>query len=359
MTDLNEQLPVNVKNITGKWAYGEASQNAEKMMTMLRQFDLFAVNTAFQSKRSSSNATFIKTTTATERYESSMDLSFLSGREVSIRYHGKSIKGTVKNPDHSDSPDTENKKWNVTFEGGYSTKCSEKWILNHTAKTKLKRKRVQKQIDYIFVSNRWRSSVTDVKVRWGPSIHRNIRGKDDHALVMCQWRWRLREMEEKAGVDWSVLRASSSSSAFQGLNPEAADIIMRNVDRKYPVTAADTEEMNSVSPPSPLSAPAVLIPTHANEVDIPNPEHEFVRDNHLKNGDLPLTHSPNALESTSSAIDESGRANVNQTKPSKRGKDMMVEGRIAQYHQCSNPPDGVRGRDPSLADDGRSEESRV
>ena len=70
-----------------------------------------------------------------------------------------------------------------------------------------------------------------------------------------------------------------------------------------------------------------------------------------------MTHSPNALESTSAAIDESERANVNQTKPSKRGKDLMVEGRIAQYHQCSNPPDGVRGRDHSLADDGRSEES--
>ena len=51
LTDLNEQLPANVKNVTGKWAHGEASQNAEKMLEVLRMFDLFAVNTAFISSK--------------------------------------------------------------------------------------------------------------------------------------------------------------------------------------------------------------------------------------------------------------------------------------------------------------------
>ena len=64
-------------------------------MTILRQFDLFAVNTVFQAKRNSSNATYIQTT-AVENYESTADLGFLTDREVRTKkYQGNWIKDTV------------------------------------------------------------------------------------------------------------------------------------------------------------------------------------------------------------------------------------------------------------------------
>ena len=73
LTDLNEQLPANDENVTGKWTHDKASPNAEMMMDMIRQFDLFSINTAFQPKRNSSNATFIKTT-AIEGHENENDM---------------------------------------------------------------------------------------------------------------------------------------------------------------------------------------------------------------------------------------------------------------------------------------------
>ena len=157
LTDLNEQLPANVAKVTGKWAFGEASQNAGKMVDMLRQFDLFAINTSFQAKRRSSNATFVKMT-AVESYEtieSYGDLEFLTGKQVVTRYQNKRVKGTVKALDVSNNDEL--KKWTVVFEDNYTMRCSEKWIKKHLTKTrtKTKRKRIQKQIDYIFVSNRW------------------------------------------------------------------------------------------------------------------------------------------------------------------------------------------------------------
>ena len=145
-------------------------------MDMLRQFDLFAINTNFQAKHKSSNATFIKTTAVEsyERYESYEDLGFLTGKQVITRYHSNWIKSTVKALDNSSTSNDEVKKWTVVFEDDYTMRCSERWIIEHLVlKSKTKRKRIQKQIDYIFVSNRWRSSVMDAKVRWGPSIHRN------------------------------------------------------------------------------------------------------------------------------------------------------------------------------------------
>ena len=43
-----------------------------------------------------------------------------------------------------------------------------------------------KQLDYIMSSNRWSSCVKDANVRWGPSEHRNVHGRTDHALVDCE-----------------------------------------------------------------------------------------------------------------------------------------------------------------------------
>lgn len=112
-------------------------------------------------------------------------------------------------------------------------RCSDKWVEKHMLRTPSKRKTVTRQIDYIFVSNRWRSSVTDVKVLWGSSIHRNLHCKDDHALLMCQWCWRLRKVEEKTRrVDWSV--RPPSPSTYLGLNPDAASIILNSISPDSP-----------------------------------------------------------------------------------------------------------------------------
>ena len=163
MTDLNEQLPPNVKNVTGKWAHGEVSKNADDMIEVLRMYDLFAVNTAFQPKRSASNTTFIKT--EADHTRSHDDLGLFHGRRVSTKYHGN-WDGT--------------KRWMLVFDDDFTLRCGDKWIRDHLKALPSERKRISKQIDYTFVSNRWRSSVTDSKVKWGPSIHRNVYGKDDH-----------------------------------------------------------------------------------------------------------------------------------------------------------------------------------
>ena len=55
-----------------------------------------------------------------------------------------------------------------------------------------KRKMHGKQLDYILVSHRWLTCIKDVNVRWGPSEHRNIYGRADHALVECVFSWRVR-----------------------------------------------------------------------------------------------------------------------------------------------------------------------
>ena len=179
---------------------------------MLRMFDLFAVNTAFQPKKVTSNATFIQSV-ATNPSDAN-DMGQFIGRSVTSKYHGDWVDGVV-----SGSTLTDGKRlWTVEFDDSYTLLCGETWLRNHLKSTPSKRKRAERQIDYIFVSNRWRSSVTDAKVMWGPSIHRNKYGKDDHALVKCTWCWKLRSAKANPGTDWSALSAaaptSTASSAY-------------------------------------------------------------------------------------------------------------------------------------------------
>ena len=55
--DFNEQLPANVPNRTGKWAFGNKSENSEDLLEVMQMFDLFAANTKFQPKQKVSTAT--------------------------------------------------------------------------------------------------------------------------------------------------------------------------------------------------------------------------------------------------------------------------------------------------------------
>jgi hypothetical protein len=70
----------------------------------------------------------------------------------------------------------------------------------------VRKKQIGRQLDYILVSKRWVSSVEDCKVCWGPSIHRDLHGhKNDHALLSCRWRWRIRTHKPKPAKDFSLL----------------------------------------------------------------------------------------------------------------------------------------------------------
>ena len=66
-----------------------------------------------------------------------------------------------------------------------------KRVCNASYLDKDKSKRPRK-LDYICVSNRWRSMVKNVCVKWGPSEHRFGR-KFDHGLVSAIWHWRTKK----------------------------------------------------------------------------------------------------------------------------------------------------------------------
>ena len=70
------------------------------------------------------------------------------------------------------------------------------------------------QIDYILVSQRWATSVTDSKVRWAPSIHRFCH-KFDHGMVTAKIRHRLRKVVPRPQpFDFSKLKNKEDAEQF-------------------------------------------------------------------------------------------------------------------------------------------------
>ena len=47
------------------------------------------------------------------------------------------------------------------------------------------------KLDYICVTNRWKSMMMNVKTRWGPSEHR-FGKKFDHGFLSVMWHWKTR-----------------------------------------------------------------------------------------------------------------------------------------------------------------------
>ena len=68
-------------------------------------------------------------------------------------------------------------------------------LCNATYMPKTRGKRPTK-LDYICVSNRWKSMVTKTETRWGPSIHR-FGQAFDHALLSATWRWKTKKQRKK------------------------------------------------------------------------------------------------------------------------------------------------------------------
>ena len=211
--DLNVQLPPNVHGISGNWAYGnKEDDNANAVMEVMRMFNLRAVNTDFQPADNKPATTF---TMPNKVNQQSRDLS---GKYIKLKYKGLKHKGKITGPtalaaaESTNSPTSNPSLWNVEFDDGFKTSMCPCKIKEYLIKPRdPKNASLEKQLDYILVSNRWKSSVSDVKVRWGPSIHRNGR-KADHALVMSRWKWKVRSPRQSARKDWSILSRADQDS---------------------------------------------------------------------------------------------------------------------------------------------------
>ena len=48
--------------------------------------------------------------------------------------------------------------------------------------------------------------IQNCRTRWGPSIHRDLHGENnDHALLECVWKWRIRNVKTRTRKDFSCL----------------------------------------------------------------------------------------------------------------------------------------------------------
>ena len=66
------------------------------------------------------------------------------------------------------------------------------------------RKKRPTKLDYICVTDRWKSMVIDAKVQWGPSIHR-FGQPFDHGLLSATWRWKTKKDEKPRRPDYSLM----------------------------------------------------------------------------------------------------------------------------------------------------------
>ena len=76
---------------------------------------------------------------------------------------------------------------------------------SYIAKDETRRPR---RLDYMCVSNRWRSMVKNVSVKWAPSTHRFGR-RFDHGLVSAIWHWRTRKTAKYETADYKAMNTQS------------------------------------------------------------------------------------------------------------------------------------------------------
>ena len=198
MGDLNEQLEGGVASRTGRWVAGQKSANADKIMQLMQLHELTAVNTTFQPKRKSALYTYLQTKCKDQGATS--DHGEHVGATVRTRYKGQWYEGRVM----STFGNNNTQKWVVKYTDNYVRHYTRKQLENILVRSK--RAKIGKQIDYILVSTRWKSCVVNCSTRWQPSIHRDIHGeKNDHALVQCTWKWRIRTIKPKLCRDLHCL----------------------------------------------------------------------------------------------------------------------------------------------------------
>ena len=197
MGDLNEQLEGNIRDRTGRWVAGPKSPNSSKLITLMQLHQLTAMNTMFDPGNKFALNTFLQTKRSDQQPHN--DFGEHVGAEVKAKYRGRWIKGKVVSSRFNRS-----RKWLVKFDDGHIKNYNRAGL--EKVLTRTKRTKVGRQLDYVLVSTRWKSSITSCKAKWAPSIRRSIHGeKSDHALVECVWRWRLRVVKKQIPKDYRCL----------------------------------------------------------------------------------------------------------------------------------------------------------
>ena len=141
MGDFNCELQRNVAGCTGRWFMNKRPDkgHSAQVMSLLRDHDLFAVDSLFKPKR-----------------------KYMFNPEIKRK---RVCGATYLQKDISLRP---------------------------------------KKLDYFFVSNRWRSSVTNSSTNWAPSFHRF--GKAfDHSLLQISWSWRVRNSKVTPTKDFKAM----------------------------------------------------------------------------------------------------------------------------------------------------------
>ena len=155
--------------MTGRWAGKTQTRNACKIVDIMRMYDLFAVSTSFRPRKRARANTYMFTKSKSNPHG---DLGFYVGERVKCKYKGRVIGGSITSVDLHTS-NRRGPRWTIKFDDGYVAKFSRNRVRKMLAKEKTKKKK-GRQIDYILVSNRWRSCVTDCKVKWGPTLHLSL-----------------------------------------------------------------------------------------------------------------------------------------------------------------------------------------
>ena len=199
--DFNEQLPSNVPTRTGRWTAGPASPNAEKIIQLMQMHELTAANTLFAPKHQEALYTFLQTKRKGEtQQEAHDDFGQYVGRKVNAKYKGKWVEGRVVTTAYHQG----RQKWVVKFTDGFTKKYARDGLSDILIRQQ--EEKVGRQLDYVLVSTRWKSCVTQCRAKWGPSIHRDRHGeKNDHALVECQWKWRIRNNKPRPCKDFEAV----------------------------------------------------------------------------------------------------------------------------------------------------------
>ena len=132
----------------------------------MKNHDLFTVNNKFRKRQSP--ATYLN---VIAQGTAGVHDQYL-GREVKVRWKSKDRFGKIIE-NFSDRYGV--RRWKVQFNDGYV----KSYLESELERILILQKRTieGKQLDYIFVSNRWLTSVEDASVKWGPSEHWNLYGR--------------------------------------------------------------------------------------------------------------------------------------------------------------------------------------
>ena len=100
-----------------------------------------------------------------------------------------------------------------------------------------------RKLDYICISNRWKSMMKNSRVKWGPSIHR-FGQKFDHGLLSATWHWKTRKTQRKETFDFQRMTNQSWRSFDEKLRmklQEKYEHVASHVDTEVtPVTRETT-----------------------------------------------------------------------------------------------------------------------